>query len=130
MTQTARKRTVVLVVEDEFLLRMNAAEMIESAGFDVVETASADEAIAVLEQCAVIHVLFTDIQMPGSMDGLKLTRVIRSRWPPVKIIVTSGQVAPIPGSLPDGGRFLAKPYSAALVADTLRELIGDPSALT
>jgi CheY-like chemotaxis protein len=125
MTQTAAKRAVVLVVEDDVLLRINAAEMIESAGFDVIETASADEAIAVLERCVVIHVVFTDIQMPGSMDGLKLAHVVRSRWPPVGIIATSGQVAPRPGDLPEGGKFLQKPYSAVLVANALRELIGD-----
>ena len=128
MTRTAAKRAVVLVVEDDVLLRINAGEMIESAGFDVVETASADEAIAVLERRVAIHIVFTDIQMPGSMDGLKLAHVIRSRWPPVRIIATSGQVALRPGDLPEGGRFLPKPYSAALVANTLRELIGDPSS--
>jgi len=84
------KRPVVLIVEDDFLIRMHAAEMIEDAGFDVVEAASADEAILVLEVRLDITVVFTDIQMPGSMDGLKLAAAIRGRWPPIKIVATSG----------------------------------------
>src|SRR6476646_6789894 len=71
MTLTAAKRPVVLIVEDEFLLRMNAVEMIKEAGFEVVEAGNADEAIAILENRLDIRVVFTDIQMPGSMDGLK-----------------------------------------------------------
>lgn len=77
-------RAVILIVEDEFLLRMNAAEMIEDAGFDVVEASSAAEAIAVLEARTDIHVVFTDIQMPGSMDGLKLARFVRGDGRPSK----------------------------------------------
>jgi two-component system, response regulator PdtaR len=78
-TASATKRPVVLIVEDEILLRMNAAETIGDACFDVVEARNADEAIEILEACPNIHVVFTDIQMPGSMDGLKLARFVRSR---------------------------------------------------
>jgi Response regulator receiver domain len=80
MGTSATKRPVVLIVEDDFLLRMNVAEMIGDAGFDVVEAGNADEAIAILEARPNIHVVFTDIQMPGSMDGLKLARFVRDRW--------------------------------------------------
>jgi CheY-like chemotaxis protein len=81
---------VVLIVEDEFLLRMSAVEMIEEAGFEIVEAGNADEAITILESRSDIRVVFTDIQMPGSMDGLKLAAAVRHRWPPIKIIATSG----------------------------------------
>ena len=116
-------RPVVLVVEDELLLRMHAAEMIAAAGFDVVEAASADHAINILESRRDIAVVFTDIQMPGSMDGLKLARAVRGRWPPIKIIATSGHVIGRQEDLPEGGRFLHKPYNSVEVADVLRELI-------
>jgi CheY-like chemotaxis protein len=118
------KRPVVLIVEDEFLLRMNAVDMIQAAGFDVVEAANADEAIDILEARPDITVVFTDIQMPGSMDGLKLAHAVRGRWPPIKIVATSGHVSVTQKDLPDGGRFLPKPYSPHEITGVLRELIG------
>src|SRR5664279_741317 len=123
MSDCTAKRPVVLVVEDEFLLRMDAAEMIGDAGFDVVEAANADEAIAILEARPDIHVVFTDIQMPGSMDGLKLARFVRGRWPPIKIVATSGNTVVRDGDLPEGGVFLPKPYTFDTIASTLRELV-------
>ena len=117
------RRPVVLIVEDELLLRMDAIDMIEAAGFEVVEAGHADEAIEVLESRRDITVVFTDIQMPGSMDGLKLARAVRGRWPPIKIVATSGHVEVSETDLPEGGRFLAKPYSSVQVAGVLRELI-------
>ena len=116
------KRPVVLIVEDEFLLRMNAVEMIEAAGFEAIEAANADEAIEILESRRDITVVFTDIQMPGSMDGLKLARAVRGRWPPIKIVATSGLVHVREDQLPEGGRFLSKPYSPDQLVRTLREL--------
>jgi CheY-like chemotaxis protein len=116
------ERPVVLIVEDELLLRIDAAEMIKAAGFEVVEAANADQAIEVLEARRDITVVFTDIQMPGSMDGLKLARAVRGRWPPIKIIATSGRVHVGEMDLPEGGRFLPKPYSHAEVARVLREV--------
>jgi CheY-like chemotaxis protein len=116
------RRPVVLIVEDELLLRMDAIDMIEAAGFEVVEAGHADEAIEVLESRRDITVVFTDIQMPGSMDGLKLARAVRGRWPPIKIVATSGHVEVSETDLPEGGRFLAKPYSSVQVAGVLREL--------
>ena len=116
------RRPVVLIVEDELLLRMDAIDMIEAAGFEVVEAGNADEAIEVLEARRDITVVFTDIQMPGSMDGLKLARAVRGRWPPIKIVATSGHVEVSETDLPEGGRFLAKPYSSVQVAGVLREL--------
>ena len=123
MGLSAAGRPVVLIVEDEFLLRMNAVDMIKAAGFEAVEAANADEAIAILETRRDITVVFTDIQMPGSMDGLKLARAVRGRWPPIKIVATSGLVDVAETDLPDGGRFLPKPYSPHQLAGLLRELI-------
>lgn len=123
MGLSASKRPVVLVVEDEFLLRMDAVDMIAAAGFEVVEAGNADEAIEILESRRDITVVFTDIQMPGSMDGLKLARAVRGRWPPIKIVATSGHPDVGETDLPEGGRFLPKPYSPAEVAGVLRELM-------
>jgi CheY-like chemotaxis protein len=116
------KGPVVLMFKDEFLLRMDAVDMIAAAGFEVVEAANADEAIEILESRRDITVVFTDIQMPGSMDGLKLARAVRGRWPPIKIVATSGQLDVRETDLPEGGRFLAKPYSPIQVTGVLREL--------
>jgi CheY-like chemotaxis protein len=118
------KRPVVLIVEDEFLLRMDAVDMIAAAGFEVVEAGNADKAIEILEARRDITVVFTDIQMPGSMDGLKLARAVRGRWPPIKIVTTSDYVGVAETDLPEGGRFLPKPYRPAEVADVLREVTG------
>ncbi len=115
-------RPVVLIVEDEFLLRMDAIDMIREAGFEVVEARNGDEAIEILETRADITVVFTDIQIPGSMDGLKLARAVCGRWPPIKIVATSGRVGIGPTDLPDGSRFLPKPYNPMQVTDVLREL--------
>ena len=117
------KRPVVLIVEDEFLLRIEAVEMVKAAGFEAVEAANADQAIEILEARRDITVVFTDIQMPGSMDGLKLARAVRGRWPPIKIIATSGHHHVRENDLPEGGRFLPKPYSPMQVNGVLRELV-------
>jgi CheY-like chemotaxis protein len=115
-------RLVVLIVEDDLLIRMNTAEMILDAGFDVVEAGSADEAIVILEGRLDIRVVFTDIEMPGSMDGLRLAAAIRGRWPPIKIIAASGRVAVTSLQLPEGSRFLPKPYSNRDVIMALRDM--------
>jgi two-component system, response regulator PdtaR len=116
--------SVILIVEDEFLLRLDAAETIEKAGFGVVQAANADEAIAILQTRSDIHVVFTDIQMPGSMDGLKLASFVRDRWPPIQILATSGLVKVGPEDLPAGSVFLPKPYRGPQVVATLRKLVG------
>src|SRR5437868_9951893 len=86
--------TNVLVVEDEMVLRMRAVDIVEDAGFNPVEAVNADEALAILESRSDIALLFTDIQMPGSMDGLKLAHAVHNRWPHIKIMLVSGQVKP------------------------------------
>jgi CheY-like chemotaxis protein len=108
---------LVLVVEDEGLINLTAVEELRRAGFEVMSAYNADEAITLLETHSAIRLLFTDIDMPGSMDGLKLAEAVRKRWPPVRIIVTSGKR--LPDSLPDGAVFVAKPYSAAKIVETI-----------
>jgi CheY-like chemotaxis protein len=125
MSNAVPTRPVVLIVEDEFLLRMDAVDMLRNGGFEVVEASNADEAIAVLEANLNIHVVFTDVQMPGSMDGLKLAKFVKDRWPPIKIVATSGRLRISSDDLPEGGRFLPKPYTPAEVISTLRELTAD-----
>ncbi len=122
MDDRDKERPVILVVEDEFLIRMEAMNTIRDAGFDVVEANNADEAILILESRLDITVVFTDVQMPGSMDGLKLAAAIRGRWPPIKIVATSGLLDIRKEDLPLGSRFLPKPYSATQIVGTLREL--------
>ncbi|MGY2903370.1 response regulator [Bradyrhizobium sp. URHC0002] len=119
----ASKRPVVLVVEDEILVRMDAIDAIEAAGFDVIDASDADEAIAILERRSDVHLIFTDIQMPGSMDGLRLAHFVRNRWPPIKIIATSGYAKITEKDLPDGSRFLPKPYVVADIASAIGQLI-------
>lgn len=124
MQPKACSRPVVLVVEDEPLLRWNAIAAIEEAGFDVVEAADANEAIAILERRFDVQVVFTDVQMPGSMDGLRLAHLISTRWPPIRIIATSGRFRLRDDDLPEGGRHLPKPYAVSALTGMLQELIG------
>jgi DNA-binding NtrC family response regulator len=113
---------LVLVVEDEPLIRFNAVDLIECAGFDVVEASDADQAIGILADRADVAVVFTDIDMPGSMDGLKLAAAVRKRWPTIEIIITSGKLSPAPESLPPRCKFLSKPYSGDRLVDAIRDL--------
>jgi len=115
-------RPVVLIVEDEPLLRLMAIDVVEDAGFDVVEATDADEAIKILEARNDIRIVFTDVDMPGSMDGIKLAMAIRDRWPPIKIIVTSGYARFSNPVLPEGAVFFAKPYDIDKVTAQLQEM--------
>jgi CheY-like chemotaxis protein len=114
--------TVVLIAEDDALLRMLAIDMVEEAGFVAIEAADADEAMALLESRSSIALLLTDIDMPGSMNGLKLVHAVRNRWPRIKTLVVSGQGPPQPSELPSDCRFLAKPYQTAALVEELRAL--------
>jgi DNA-binding NtrC family response regulator len=121
-TSAPPRKPVVLVVEDETLLLFYATEFIEAAGFEVLSAANADEAIAVLKTRTDIRVVFTDVDMPGTMDGLKLAQAVRERWPPVELIVTSGHVEVPEDKLPAGGQFFSKPYDPEQVVATIRRL--------
>lgn len=113
---------VVLVVEDDPLLRMNAVDMIEEAGFRAIEAPDADTAIRLLENRNDIRLIFTDIDMPGSMDGLALAHAVANRWPPVRIVATSGHFRVSETDLPSGGRFIPKPYRQHQLVDMLAGL--------
>jgi two-component system, response regulator PdtaR len=113
----------VLVVEDESLIRMDVVGCLEEAGFQVIEAANSDDAIHILELRDDIRLVFTDVDMPGSMDGLKLASFIRDRWPPIKLIVTSGHVPVTEADLPSGARFFAKPFRGSQVVEAIAELV-------
>ncbi len=115
---------VVLVVEDEMLLRMRTVDMVEDAGFTSVEAVDADEAVAILESRSDIALLFTDIQMPGSMDGLKLAHAVHERWPPIKIILVSGQLGLANMDIPADSRFFGKPLEAREMIVEMQNMIG------
>lgn len=115
----------VLVVEDEPIIRLGIISSLEDAGYSVVEASNADEAIARLGQDSEVGVVVTDVDMPGSMDGIKLAHYVRRRWPPIQLLVISGKVGVKPGELPDGARFMSKPFQdpqLILTVDTLAGL--------
>ena len=118
------KKTVILVVEDEVIIRMGAVQMLEDAGFAVVEASNAHDAMGILENRTDVCAVFTDINMPGTLDGMRLARLVRGRWPPIHLIVTSGLIFPNGDDLPSGGRFIRKPYDPRHVIATIRELLG------
>src|SRR5688500_4646898 len=116
--------TNVLVVEDEMVLRMRAVDIVEDAGFTAVEAVSADEALSILESRSDISLLFSDIQMPGSMDGLKLARAVHDRWPSIKIILVSGQVKLSDTDKPADSRFFGKPLEMKQMITELQQMVG------
>jgi len=120
--QQSQSGLTVLVVEDEALIRADIADSLADAGMTVLEAADADEAIRILESRTDIRIVFTDVNMPGSMDGLRLAAFVRDRWPPVQLIVTSGHVAVRNEDLPAGARFLRKPYGAPEIIRTMTEM--------
>ncbi len=114
---------VVMVVEDEPLIRMNAADILEDEGFEVLEAATARAALAILEKRdGDIAALFTDVDMPGDMNGLELAGIVHHRWPHVALVITSGVVR-VTGALPGDGVFIEKPYSAATTIRMIRRKI-------
>jgi CheY-like chemotaxis protein len=115
---------VVLIVEDEMLLRMRAVDMVEDAGYTSVEAVDADEAVTILETRSDIALLFTDIQMPGSMDGLRLAHTVHERWPPIKIILVSGALKLAKSDIPADSRFFGKPFEAKEMIAEMQEMIG------
>jgi two-component system, response regulator PdtaR len=112
------KVATVLIVEDEFLVRNFLQIELEDAGYGVVLADNADVAIAILEARTDIHLVFTDIDMPGSMDGLKLAACVRDRWPPIHIIITTGNARP--REIPANALFIPKPYIGRTVIDAMR----------
>ena len=117
---------VVLVVEDDALVRMVTCELVEEAGFVAVEARDADQAWRILETRDDVRLLFTDVDMPGSMDGLVLSRLVRKRWPPIHLLVTSGKQILEQGQLPANAVFFAKPYQGAPLIETMHRLLLGP----
>ena len=114
----------VLVVEDEMVLRMRAVDIVEDAGFNTLEAVNADEALSILESRSDISLLFTDIQMPGSLDGLKLAHAVHRRWPAIKIILVSGQVNLSDAEKPADSRFFGKPLETDQMIAEIQEMVG------
>ena len=112
------------MVEDEILVRLTAVAIAEDAGFEVLSATTADEALSVLEARADVRLVFTDVQMPGSMDGLRLARAVRKRWPPIELIVTSAHGPLAADDLPERGRYVAKPYDVQALSQVFREMAG------
>jgi CheY-like chemotaxis protein len=125
-TSAGNALPVVLVVEDEPLLRMLAVQVVEEAGFIAIEARDADEAVILLESRTDIALLFTDINMPGSMDGLKLAHAVRGRWPPIKILLVSGKQQLQSSELPSNSCFVGKPYQASAMVEELRSMVRSP----
>ena len=118
---TSNSPVYVLVVEDDFLSRLHAVDLVEDAGYIAVEASNADEAIRILEARKDIRIVFTDIDMPGSMDGLKLAHAIRKRWPPIELILTSGHIDVSDANIPERGRFFSKPYLDTEIISALHD---------
>ena len=124
MTDTPSENPVVLLVEDDGLLLMEASDTLADAGFTVLEATHADKALKVLENRDDVGVLMTDVDMPqGSMDGFALARLVARRWPAIPVLVVSGMGTPGPDDMPDGARFIPKPYAPSALVRTLHDTV-------
>jgi CheY-like chemotaxis protein len=127
MTNSGNKPDVILVVDDDVLLRMYASGLLEDAGYSVVEAQSASEALEILEDRPDVRLLFTDIQMPPGVDGVELAREVHGRWPNILLLVTSGGLSIADEDLPDHGRFQTKPYREDMV-EKVKDLVATRDA--
>ncbi len=118
-----RLKAKVLVVDDEALIRLDLAQALSDVGFDVIEVGSAEDALAVLTASSDVAVMITDIELFGSTDGVKLAWAVRTKWPPIHIIVVSGRHRLDELHLPDRSRFFVKPYNVQLVIGAVRDLL-------
>jgi len=121
-------KITVLVVEDEALLRMNTVDELTDQGLEVMEAANAKEAIEIFRSGRRFECLFTDVDMPGTIDGLALAVMVKDAWPPIEIIVTSGHRNVTNEDLPSSGIFVGKPYSVEVIGDLIRRLTASPQA--
>jgi two-component system, response regulator PdtaR len=118
----AKSRPVVLIVEDEPFVRLTGADLLAEAGFEVLEAGNADEAMRILEVTPEVRVVFSDVEMPGSLDGLGLARNICQRWPSIGIVLTSGHRLRAE-TIPREGKFLAKPYDGQVLVRHIEEIV-------
>lgn len=116
----ADDKQTVLVVEDDVLVRMHGVDILEDAGFTVLEAETADDAITLLQGQQDVHLLFSDIDMPGSMNGLELAQLVRDRWPKVRLLLTSGHHHIEEEALPEHGRFVRKPWTRERLIATIQ----------
>jgi CheY-like chemotaxis protein len=116
-------RPVILVVDDEALLRLSAADVLQEGGYEVVEAADAEEALAILASRGDVRMLFTDVQLPGSTDGMRLARQVHQRWPDIVLLITSGRLRPREEEIPDDGEFVPKPYEPRRLLARVRQLL-------
>jgi len=115
--------TAVLVVEDEPLVRMHGIDILKDAGFDVFEAADADEALLILGDGTEVHLLFSGVDMPGSMDGLQLAHLVHERWPHIHLLLTSGHHKLRDTEMPDAGKFVRKPWTSEALVRQVREFV-------
>jgi len=123
ITRQDAARRAILVVEDESLLRMMAVDLFEDAGFRVIEASTGDEAAEFLKSENVIDCLFTDIEMPGTINGIALARITHETHPHAAVIVVSARATPKPGELPANAMFIDKPYGSEAVLIALSKLL-------
>jgi CheY-like chemotaxis protein len=124
MLDRAKIPPIVLIVEDDMILRMRSVDIVEDAGYTPVEAVDADEALGILQSRSDIALLFTDIQMPGSMDGLQLAHAVYERWPQLKIILVSGQLKLSSAEIPRDSRFFGKPVVSDEIITEMQDMIG------
>jgi CheY-like chemotaxis protein len=115
----------VLIVEDEALVRLVAVSMLQDAGFDTLEADTAEDALHLLEEHDEVRVLFSDVQLPGRMDGLGLARTVHDRWPGIGLVLTSGGLNIRKEQIPDDGKFLPKPYDGDEMVEAVRKKCED-----
>lgn len=120
MNEIAEGKTTVLIVEDEPLIRMGVADYVGDTGFATLEAGSGDEALAILSERDDIDVVFTDVNMPGKIDGMALSRLISERWPQIGVIITKGMVRPRSVDLSPRAVFFTKPYNFKNLVDSIR----------
>ncbi len=123
MADIVKNAAIILVVEDEPLLRLAAVDLVEAAGYEAVAAADATEAVAILESRNDIRVVFTDVDMPRGVDGMRLAAIIRDRWPPIKVIVVSGHIQDPGNRIPAETVFFAKPYREEQIVETIRQML-------
>jgi CheY-like chemotaxis protein len=112
------------VVDDDVLILLHASDILADAGFRTLEASSAEEAVQLIDgEAGHVALLFTDVQMPGGMDGFALARQVAENWPDIQIVVASGRLKPEPGDMPAKGIFIGKPFSAKVVHDHLRQIL-------
>ena len=114
----------ILVVEDEPLIRLGMVSLVEELGHPVLDVADADAAIRLIETDPEVRVIITDVDMPGSMDGVRLAHFVRRRWPPIRLIVISGQIGVSAAQLPAEALFFAKPYRDDALLAAVRGMAG------